>query len=63
MPYSYFKTLSSAIDAFDLNLQEGCFFPEMKPIAPSAALQLLLEDSLPVVAASSEKSPQSTVAT
>ena len=55
MPYSYFKTLSSAIDAFDLNLQEGCFFPEMKPIAPSAALQLLLEDSLPVVAASSEK--------
>jgi hypothetical protein len=55
MAYSHFKTLSSAIDAFDLSLEEGCFFPELSPIGPSEALQMWLEDSVPVVAGSSEK--------
>ncbi len=55
MPYSHFKTLSSAIDAFELEFHEEAFFPELKPIVPSETLRLALEDSLPTVAASSEK--------
>jgi tetrahydromethanopterin S-methyltransferase subunit E len=55
MPYSHFKTLSSAIDTFDLELHEGPFFPTLQPIEPSDTLRIAIEDSLPTVAASSEK--------
>ena len=55
MLYSHFKTLPSAIAAFELELHETAFFPELKPIVPSETLRLVLEDSLPTVAVSSEK--------
>jgi len=55
MLYSHFKTLSSAIAAFELEFHETAFFPELKPIVPSETLRLVLEDSLPTVAVSSEK--------
>ncbi len=55
MPYSQFTTLRKAIDAFGLQLQEGQFFPEVEPIAPSSALVEQLTEGLPIVAAGSEK--------
>ncbi len=39
MPYSHFKTLSIAIDAFGLEFHETVFFPELEPIVPSETLR------------------------
>lgn len=49
MPYSQFKTLGQALDAFELDLQEQGFFPDIKPISPSEVLSSYLEDTLPIV--------------
>lgn len=56
MPYSQFKTIGDAIDAFDLTLEEGKFFPEVAPIAPSNTLSDYLADTLPAVADGQRKS-------
>lgn len=55
MPYSQFTTLKKATDAFNLTVVETKFFPEIALIAPSDRLADYLEDSLPIVAAGSEK--------
>jgi hypothetical protein len=39
MSYSQFTTLKRATDAFNLKVKEEKFFPEIKPIIPSAILR------------------------
>jgi hypothetical protein len=55
MPYSQFTKLKQATDAFNLKVKEEKFFPEIKPIVPSALLKDYLEDTLIISAAASEK--------
>ena len=56
MPYSQFKTISQVKEAFNLTLQETFqFFPAIDPISPSTTLESFLSESLPLVAAASEK--------
>jgi hypothetical protein len=55
MSYSEFTTISKAVEAFSLSIIENRFFPEVAPISPSAILAGYLEDTLPLVAAGSEK--------
>lgn len=54
MPYSQF-TLSKALTAFDLSLQEHRFFPGIAAITPSPMLQGFLDETLPVATSGSEK--------
>jgi len=56
MPYSQFKTIGQALDAFDLTLEECSFLPDIVPVTPSALLSDYLADTLPAVSvAGSEK--------
>lgn len=57
MPYSQFTTLGKVKEAFNLTVVEGIrFLPEIEPIAPTIALQTLLETNLPwAIATSTEK--------
>ena len=57
MPYSQFTTLGKVKAAFNLTVVEGIrFLPEIEPIAPTTALQTLLETNLPwAIATSTEK--------
>jgi hypothetical protein len=55
MPYSQYNTLSKAVQAFNLTVQEMRFLPEILPVAPSPLLTAYLEDSLPAAAIGSEK--------
>jgi hypothetical protein len=55
MSYSQFTTLKRATDAFNLKVKEEKFFPEIKPIIPSAILRDYIEDTLPISATASEK--------
>lgn len=49
MPYSQFKTLDQALEAFEPDLQEQSSFPVIQPVLPSEVLADYLEDTLPVV--------------
>ena len=55
MFYSQFTTLKKATDAFSLTVAEAKFLSEASPITPSSRLADYLEDTLPLVAAGSEK--------
>jgi hypothetical protein len=57
MSYSQFKTLSSVLDTFGLDTEEGVrFFPDLDPISPSETLKNVLKESLPLaIATGSEK--------
>ncbi|MEO1299253.1 MAG: hypothetical protein AAFW75_26450 [Cyanobacteria bacterium J06636_16] len=55
MPYSQFKTIGQALEAFELDLQEQGFFPEVLPISPSKVLAGYLEDTLPIVSITGSK--------
>ena len=55
MSYSQFTTLKKATDAFSLTVAEAKFLSEASPITPSSRLADYLEDTLPLVAAGSEK--------
>lgn len=57
MPYSQFTTIGKVKEAFNLTAVEGIrFLPEIEPIAPTTALQTLLETNLPwAIATSTEK--------
>lgn len=60
MPYSQFKTLTQAREAFGLNtLEGGRFIPEIEPVAPSAMLQDYLAESLPIAAATGSEKARS----
>ena len=51
MPYSSFS-LASVRDAFDLTLEEGrSLFADIPPVAPSATLQTMLSDYIPLATA------------
>lgn len=57
MPYSQFTTIGKVKEAFNLTVVEGMrFLPEIEPIAPTMALQTMLETNLPwAIATSTEK--------
>jgi len=56
MPYSQFTSIGKVKEAFGLKtLEGGRFIPPTELIEPSNALAAYLEESLPIVATSSEK--------
>jgi hypothetical protein len=57
MFYNQFTTISKVKEAFNLTVVEGIrFLPDIEPIAPSTALQTMLETNLPwAIATSTEK--------
>jgi hypothetical protein len=56
MPYSQFTSIGKVKEAFGLTTIEGPqFLPDIAPISPSATLSAYLAESLPIVAAGSEK--------
>ena len=55
MSYSQFTTLKRATVTFNLRVKEEQFFPDIKPIVPSALLADYIEDTLPISATASEK--------
>jgi hypothetical protein len=55
MSYSQFETLEAAIEQFNLQLHERCFFPKLEPTEPSDVLQTYLRRGIPVVSSGSEK--------
>jgi hypothetical protein len=55
MSYSQFETLEAAIDQFNLQLHERCFFPALEPTQPSDVLRAYLKRGIPVVSSGSEK--------
>jgi hypothetical protein len=60
MPYSQFKTLASAKEAFGLVTREGVrFLPQLAPIAPSTTLASFLAYSLPVATATGSEKARS----
>ncbi|NET37954.1 MAG: hypothetical protein F6K19_39150 [Cyanothece sp. SIO1E1] len=60
MPYSQFKTITQAREAFDLKTLEGeRFIPEVEPIAPSETLQNYLSESFPLGASTGSEKARS----
>lgn len=59
MSYSQFKTIGQTLDAFQLELEEHAFLPELPAVSGSRTLTDYLADTLPVVGVSGSEKARS----